>query len=86
MFKRGRHKKRKRRSGDQVDELPLRQWFKTAIAYLGWSPETFWKSTIVEYFAAIEGYNEMQSGKTGMPPPLDRSEYELLKQKYPDKN
>ena len=46
---------------------------------MGWTPDTFWKSSLIEYFAAVEGWNDLQQGKTGKPKPLLRDEYEELK-------
>lgn len=62
-----------------MQEIPFRQWLQNATGVLGWTPQTFWQTSLVEYFAAIKGWNEFQQGKTGKPPPLTRDEFEELK-------
>lgn len=43
---------------------------------LGWAPETFWKSSVIEFLAAIEGWSRLQRGKAGRPEPVSREEAE----------
>lgn len=59
-------------------EIPFRQWLQDATGVLGWTPRTFWQASLVEYFAAITGWNEKQQGKTGKPPPVLRDEFEEM--------
>jgi len=49
-----------------------------ALGVLGWSPETFWRASLVEYFAAIRGWNDHQHGKSGKPKPMTRDEFDDL--------
>lgn len=49
-----------------------------AFGVLKWTPETFWASTLTEYFAAIEGHNEAQGGKKKVEPPSDDEMAKLL--------
>ena len=36
---------------------------RVALGALGWSPDTFWRSTPHELFAAVDGSNMAQGGK-----------------------
>jgi hypothetical protein len=36
---------------------------KGAFGALHWSPDVFWKSTLTEYMAAIDGYNMVNGAK-----------------------
>lgn len=50
-----------------------------AFGFLKWTPETFWASTLTEYFTAIEGHNEANgSGKKKVEPPSKDEMTDLL--------
>ncbi len=50
-------------------------------AAIGWSPETFWKVTLTEFFCAIEGWN-LAHGSKAEAGPLSRNEYDELLAEY----
>ena len=35
---------------------------RDAFGVLHWTPEAFWRSTLTEYMAAIQGFNEANGG------------------------
>jgi len=45
---------------------------------LGWTPETFWRASVSEFFMAIAGFNRGQRGETGQPEPVSRAEAEEM--------
>ena len=45
-------------------------------------PDDFWNMSLVEFYAALEGFAEFNSG--GEPPPLHRNELEDLMERYQD--
>lgn len=67
-----------KRDGAADRPIPFRDWLQTATGYLGWRPREFWSATVVEYFAAIEGWNRAQRGQSGMPEPMSREEAEEI--------
>lgn len=58
----------------------MRSWYGIAVGGLGWSPKTFWKATIAEFFMALEGHNETHRIK---PKPMTRAEFEALAEDHP---
>jgi len=54
---------------------------KGAFGFLKWTPDTFWASTITEYFLAIEGHNDANGGKKIGEAPSDDALAALL-EKY----
>lgn len=65
-----------------LTQIPFRQWLGQACVCLHWTPETFWRASLIEYFSSIEEYNRMQRAQSGQPEPFSRDEYEALKAKY----
>ena len=49
---------------------------------LGWSPSEMWSATIVEAFAAIDGFAEFHGGKPPAAPPKTKVDDMLLR--FPD--
>ena len=49
---------------------------------IGWTPESFWKSSRIEVQNAVKGFAEFNSD--GKPPPLARDEFDELRELYPD--
>lgn len=54
-----------------------------ALGVLGWQPEVFWKSTIVELNSAIEGFQEREG--IDQDSRMSYEEFEELSEKIPDK-
>lgn len=54
---------------------------KGAFGALHWSPEMFWKSTLTEYLAAIDGYNMVNGGGDKTDAPSDDALEDLV-QRY----
>lgn len=57
----------------------MRRWYAVAVGGLGWSPRTFWQSTLAEFVMAVEGHNEAQRPNR---PPVLRAELEELEARY----
>ena len=51
---------------------------KGAFGFLKWTPDTFWASTITEYFMAIEGHNEANGATKKDEAPSDDAMASLL--------
>lgn len=53
---------------------------------LGWKPREFWRATLIEYYAAIDGMNEMNMALSGQSPDdqMTPERYDELKAMYPD--
>ena len=49
---------------------------------IGWSPSVFWDSSVVEVYAAIDGFIEFNGGKDEKPMTTD--ELSDLMELYPD--
>lgn len=49
---------------------------------MGMRPDDFWNMSLIEFYAAMDGFAEFHSG--GKPPPLRRDELENLMELYPD--
>ena len=49
---------------------------------IGWTPETFWTSSLLEVFIAMDGFKEFNTTKND--DPLDRDELNKLMELYPD--
>jgi uncharacterized phage protein (TIGR02216 family) len=45
-------------------------------------PDDFWNMSLIEFYAAIEGFSEFHS--SGKPPPMKKDELEDLMERYPD--
>lgn len=45
-------------------------------------PEDFWDMSLIEFYAALNGFAEFHSG--GKESPMDRSELETLMELHPD--
>lgn len=58
----------------------MRRWYAVATGGLGWTPKTFWKSTLAEFFLAIEGHND--ANRVG-PKPMTRAEFDELAAENP---
>jgi hypothetical protein len=67
-----------RGGGRPMVEIPFREWLQAALGVLGWTPETFWRASLLEYFAAVKGWNEAQRAESGKPAPMTRAEFEEL--------
>jgi hypothetical protein len=67
-----------KRDGSGDKPIPFREWLETATGVLGWRPREFWQCSLVEYFAAIEGWNRAQRGMSGKPEPVTREEAEEM--------
>ena len=67
-----------KRDGSGDRPIPFREWLETATGVLGWRPHEFWRCSLVEYFAAIEGWNRAQRGMAGTPEPVSREEAEEM--------
>ena len=63
-----------------MDDL-LRRWCEDALGYFGWTPRTFWRATIAEFFACCAGHN--RANRPG-PEPLTSEEFKDLAEQYPD--
>ncbi len=61
--------------------LPFLNWLEDATGILGWSAPQFWKSSLVEYFAAVRGWNRHQQNQSGKPPIITRAELEEMESK-----
>jgi len=59
-----------------------------AFGYLGWTPETFWSSTILELSNAYVGHCKRHGlgrwGESHLDVPALRAEMERIKELYPD--
>lgn len=55
---------------------------KMAFGKMGIRPDDFWNMSLMEFYAAMDGFAEFHSG--GKPPPLRRDELEDLMELYPD--
>lgn len=55
---------------------------KLALGKMGMRPDDFWNMSLIEFYAAMDGFAEFHSG--GKPPPLRRDELEDLMELYPD--
>ena len=64
------------------DELPIERLFEICCGMIGWTPESFWKSSWIEVQNAVKGFAEFNSD--GKPPPLARDEFDELRELYPD--
>lgn len=51
---------------------------KGAFGALRWAPDTFWRSTLTEFIAAIDGYSEAKGGEKKPEAPSDEEMLELL--------
>ncbi|MFK4823753.1 phage tail assembly chaperone [Paenochrobactrum sp. BZR 588] len=67
-----------RGSSNVADGSPWRDWQKSAYGVLRWTPETFWRSTLSEFIAAIEGFTEARGGKKSTEHPTDDQLDDLL--------
>tara|TARA_B100001093_G_scaffold345416_1_gene330110 strand:- start:1099 stop:1269 length:171 start_codon:yes stop_codon:yes gene_type:complete len=45
-------------------------------------PDDFWNMSLVEFYAALDGFAEFYS--SGKPPPLNKNELQDLMERYPD--
>jgi hypothetical protein len=50
-------------------------------AAIGWTPQTFWKATMTEFFAAVEGWNRANGGAPD-DAPMTSGEYEEILAEY----
>jgi|TARA_R100000152_G_C6758129_1_gene181991 hypothetical protein len=64
------------------ETLPVRRFMEICTGMIGWSPATFWNSTLHEIYPAIEGFMEFNGAKKEAP--LQRSELNELMELYPD--
>lgn len=53
-----------------------------ALGKMRMDPDVFWNMSFHEFYAALDGFIEFNSG--GKPPPLSRDELEDLMERYPD--
>lgn len=56
------------------------RWYGVAVGGLKWSPRMFWRSTLSEFFMAIEGHNNTQ--QPSRPAAMTRAEFEELEARY----
>lgn len=68
-------------AGSTAKGFPWIEWQEVAFGGLRWSPETFWRSTFVEFFAANEGLALAKGVKKRIQPPTRERNAEL-KAKY----
>lgn len=54
---------------------------KGAFGALHWSPDVFWRSTLTEYMAAIDGFNMVNGAEKKSEAPSDE-EVEALVKRY----
>ena len=50
---------------------------------LGWPPETFWRATLRELVAAIDGFNRRQGGKSSRQVAAEQDELRALMASVP---
>jgi hypothetical protein len=54
------------------------------LGHLGIPAEQFWRYSIVEWYAALDGYMVKIGAKDALGEGITRDEYEALKEQYPD--
>src|SRR5690606_13084769 len=59
----------------------LRRWYGTAVGGLGWMPGVFWRTTLVEFFEGVAGFN--RANRPG-PEPMSRERLDALADAYDD--
>ena len=64
---------------------PWRCWLPLGLGVMGLSPDLFWRLSLVEWRAAVEGHALRVSGG-GRAAPLRRDEFGALLARYPDKD
>jgi len=62
--------------------LPIRRFMEVCIGMIGWTPNTFWQSTLNEIYPAIDGFMEFNGAKTEKP--MTSDELDNLMELYPD--
>lgn len=55
-----------------------------AFGFLGWSPETFWSATPIEFYCAMEGWQEANVGDNDSDEPFTMDELHDLMARFPD--
>ena len=55
---------------------------EVCIGMIGWTPNTFWQSTLNEIYPAIDGFMEFNGAKTEKP--MTSDELDNLMELYPD--
>jgi uncharacterized phage protein (TIGR02216 family) len=60
----------------------FRPHMEIALGVLGWSPETFWKATMHEFIAALDG--RRKSMEKPVDQSMTRDEYNEMKRRFPD--
>ncbi|WP_425483491.1 phage tail assembly chaperone [Ancylobacter pratisalsi] len=61
--------------------MPWRRWQQFAFGALGWPPAVFWAATLNEFFAAHDGWCEVNGIKKRIDPP-SRERLEELQRRY----
>ncbi len=68
--------------GSSVEDFPWADFMQIGLGKMQMRPDDFWNMSLVEFYAALEGFAEFNSG--GAPPPLRKDELEDLMERYPD--
>ena len=63
---------------------PWRRWLPLGLGVMGLAPDLFWRLSLVEWQAVVEGHALRLGG--AHEPPLVRAELPALLARYPDKD